>query len=165
MPAKKYKPVNDLTMTLVAKGHLHTILLWPKLWKEWKPPVTLKWEGKPFLPESKGSIPNKPGVYAFVVKPGVPLGVPISVLMYIGMSNRPLRERFQEYLREMNNPTGRPAIHTILRMYDGYVHFYCASVEKPAKPKQIEDHLIATLVPPMNKQYPAKISRIVGAFL
>jgi hypothetical protein len=164
MPVKKQVPLNDLTMNVYARGHRHTLLLWPKLWKEWKPPLKLKWESKPFSLGSKGAIPNKPGVYAFVIKPGVPPGVPISVLMYIGMSDRPLRERFGEYLREMNNPSGRPAINTMLRMYVGYVHFYCACVAKPAKPKNIEGHLIETLVPPMNKQYPAKIRRIIGAF-
>lgn len=164
MPAKRHKPVNDLTTNIEARGHRQNILLWPKLWKEWNPPVKLTWQGKPFLPRSKNAIPNKPGVYAFVVQPGFPVGLSISVLMYIGMSDRPLRERFQEYLREKNNPTGRPAINTLLRMYDGYVHFYCASVEKPTKPKEIEDHLLETLVPPMNKQYPAKINKIVGAF-
>lgn len=164
MPVKKQNPVNDLAMNIFARGHRHTLLLWPKLWQEWKSPVKLKWEGKRFSQASKGAIPNKRGVYAFVIKPGVPPGMPISVLMYVGMSDRPLRERFGEYLREMLNPSGRPAINTMLRMYDGYVHFYCASVAKPAKPKQIEDYLIETLVPPMNKQYPAKVRRIIGAF-
>jgi hypothetical protein len=90
--------------------------------------------------------------------------MPNSVLMYIGMTDRPLRDRFQEYLREMKDPTGRPAISTMLRMYDGYIHFYCASVADPIKPRVLEDHLLETLVPPMNKHYPAKISGIVAAF-
>ena len=164
MASKKPKPVNDLTMNIEARGHRHTILLWPKLWREWKPPVKLKWEGKKFSPASKGSIPNKPGVYAFVIKPGIPPGLPNSVLMYIGMSDRPLRERFGEYVREMGDPRGRPAINTMLQMYAGYLHFYCARVKKPTKPKAIEDQLLETLVPPMNKQYSAKVSRVVGAF-
>lgn len=164
MPPKKRNPVNDLAMNIEARGHRHTLLLWPKLWQQWKPPVELKWKGKPFSPSSKRSIPNKPGVYAFVIQPSVPPELPISVLMYIGMSDRPLRERFHDYLREMNDPSGRPAINIMLRMYDGYLHFYCASVAEPAKTKKVEDHLIETLAPPMNKQYPAKISRIIGAF-
>ena len=84
--------------------------------------------------------------------------------MYVGMSERPLRQRFGEYLREMKDATGRPAISTMLQMYQGYLHFYCATVKKPAKPKDIEDHLLETLAPPMNKQYPATVRRIVGAF-
>ena len=84
--------------------------------------------------------------------------------MYIGMSDRPLRERFREYLKEMNDKSGRPAITTMLRMYSGYLHFYCASVTKPGRPRSIETHLLETLAPPMNKQYSAKISKIIGAF-
>jgi|ERR1700730_10193527 len=164
MTKKKHKPVNDLAMNLEAKGHWQTLILWPKLWKGWKPPLKLKWEGKRFSPASKGAIPNKPGVYAFVIKPGIPPGVPNSVLMYVGKCDRPLRTRFGEYLREKDDPTGRPAINTMLRMYYGYLHFYCACVDKATKPKKIEDHLIETLAPPMNKQYPAKISRIMGAW-
>ena len=164
MPNKKHKPVNDLTLNKEAKAHWQTLMLWPKLWKGWKPRLKLKWESKPFSHTSKGAIPNKPGVYAFVIMPGVPPGVPNSVLMYIGKSDRPLRERFREYLREKDSPTGRPALSTMLQMYDGYVHFYCACMEKGTRPKMIENHLIETLAPPMNKQYPAKISRIMGAW-
>jgi hypothetical protein len=161
---KRLKLVNDLAMNIEGRGHRHSLLLWPRLWRGWKPPIQLVWAGNPFSPSAKSAIPNTPGVYAFVVQPGIPPGMPNSVLMYIGMSDRPLRERFQEYLREMNDPTGRPAISTMLHMYDGYLHFYCASVIDPIKPKTVEDHLLETLVPPMNKQYPAKVSRIVGAF-
>jgi hypothetical protein len=64
----------------------------------------------------------------------------------------------------MKDATGRPAISTMLQMYQGYLHFYWATVKKPAKPKDIEDHLLETLAPPMNKQYPATVRRIVGAF-
>jgi hypothetical protein len=161
---KKNKPVNDLAISIEARGHRQTLLLWPQLWKKHNLRIKLRWKGKPFSAGSKTSIPNKPGVYAFVIQPGVPTGVPVSVLMYIGMCDRPLRERFGEYLREMNDPSGRPAITTMLRMYNGYLHFYCACVAKPTKPASIEAHLIETLAPPMNKQYPAKISRIIGAF-
>lgn len=163
-PKKKKPPVNDLAMNIDARGHRHMILLWPKLWQQWNPSVALKWRGRPFSPSSRTSIPNSPGVYAFVIEPGVTPGLTISVLMYVGKSDRPLRQRFGEYLQEMNNPTGRPAINTMLRMYDGYVQFYCATVAAPAKPKDVEDHLIETLVPVMNKEYPASIRRIVGAF-
>lgn len=162
--AKRPGPKNDLALNLEARGYRETFLLWPKMWKTWNPPITLKWEGRPFSTSSKSRIPNSPGVYAFVIQPGIPPGVPHSVLMYVGMSDRPLRQRFGEYLREMKDTTGRPAISTMLQMYQGYLHFYCASVKKPNKPKDIEDHLLETLAPPMNKQYPATIRRIVGAF-
>ena len=161
---KKPMPVNDLAMSIEAKGHRHDILLWPKIWRDWNLSVALKWKGKPFSPSSRKFIPNKPGVYAFVIQPGIPPGVPNSILMYIGMSDRPLRDRFHEYLREKDDPSGRPAISAMLRMYQGYLHFYCASVPEPAKPEIIEEHLLETLAPPMNKQYPAKISRVIGAF-
>jgi hypothetical protein len=162
--AKKPGSRNDLAINLEARGYRETVLLWPKMWQRWKPAVTLRWRGRPFASSSKDSIPDKPGVYAFVIQPGIPPGVPHSILMYVGMSERPLRQRFSEYLREMDDPTGRPAINTMLQMYQGYLHFYCASVAKPYKPKDIEDHLIETLAPPMNKQYPASVRRIVGAF-
>jgi len=158
------RPLNDLTLNKEAKAHWQTLILWPKLWKDWSPPLKLKWKGKPFSPLSRPHIPNRPGVYAFVIKPGIPPGVTNSILMYVGKTDRPLRERFGEYLREKDDPTGRPAINAMLQMYYGYLHFYCACVTKGTTPKQIEDHLIETLAPPMNKQYPAKISRIMGAW-
>jgi hypothetical protein len=162
--ANNTKPKNDLALNLEARSYRETLLLWPKMWKGWNPGVALKWTGRPFLLTSKRSIPNTPGVYAFVIQPGIPPGVPHSILMYVGMTDRPLRKRFSEYFREMKDETGRPAISTMLQMYAGYLHFYCASVLKPKKPKDIEDHLLETLSPPMNRQYPASVRRVMGAF-
>lgn len=162
--SKSTRPKNDLALNIEARGHRESLLLWPKLWLRWKPAVQLRWKGKPFASGSRNSIPNGPGVYAFVIQPGVPTGIPHAIIMYVGKSDRPLRERFGEYLREKTHPTGRPAISTMLQMYEGYLHFFCATVKAPAKPSDVEDHLLEILAPPMNKQYPATIRRIVGAF-
>jgi hypothetical protein len=162
--AKKARPKNDLALNVEARGYRETFLLWPRNWQKWNPPATLKWKSKPFSSASRDSIPKSPGVYAFVLQPRIPPGVPHSLLMYVGMTDRPLRERFCEYLREMTDASGRPAISTMLNMYQGYLHFYCATVAKPATPKEMEDHLLETLAPPMNKQYPATIRRITAAF-
>jgi hypothetical protein len=162
--SKFTSPKNDLALNIEARGHRETLLLWPKLWQRWNPSVRLRWTGKRFSSRSRNSIPNSPGVYAFVIQPGVPAGIPHAIIMYVGMSDRPLRERFGEYLRERGDPTGRPAVSTMLQMYAGYLHFYCAPVTGRAKPKDVEDHLLEILAPPMNKQYPATIRRITGAF-
>lgn len=157
--------INDLAINVEARGHRHSILLWPKLWNEWNPPIQLRWKGKKFSKSSQNNIPNKSGVYAFVIQPGITIGLPISVLMYIGQTDRPLRQRFGEYLHEMKNPTGRPAISTLLQMYTSkHLFFYCAIVRSPSLPRDIETLLLESLVPPMNRKYPAKISRIVRAF-
>jgi excinuclease UvrABC nuclease subunit len=155
---------NDLAMTKDAKGHLQSVLLWPVLWKKWDVSIRLQWRGKPFTRYSARHIPNSPGVYAFVIHPHVSPRLPCSVLMYIGKSDRPLRDRFREYLREQNSSNGRPAISTMLQMYDGHLSFYCATVTRPATPSQIEERLLEALVPPMNKVLPASIRRIVAAF-
>jgi excinuclease UvrABC nuclease subunit len=163
LPKRKTKIANDLAMNIEARGHRQTILLWPRIWQKCNPPIKLAWKRKTFTPHSAAQIPTAPGVYAFIVQPGVPPGLPFAVLMYIGMTHS-LRERFRAYLREMDDPSGRPAILTMLNMYQGYIYFYCASVPKPTKPEVVENHLIETLAPPMNKQYPATIRRIIGAF-
>jgi hypothetical protein len=147
-----------------AKAHLHSILLWPAAWKKFTAPHNLKWHQCTFSTRSKSTIPDQPGVYAFLIEPKFYPALGVAVLMYVGKTDRSLRMRFGEYLKEASDPTGRPAVSFILTAYAGHLTFYCAPVWRPRIPARIENQLLASFMPPLNKTYPAHIRRTVAAF-
>lgn len=146
-----------------AKLHRHSLVLWPANWKNFKHGSRLRWQTKPFVKASLPRIPDKPGVYAFLIQPAI-ADLQVAYLMYIGQTDRSLRTRFGEYLKEMDRPMGRPAVSVILNLYIGYLHFCCAPVELPQSPLRVEERLIAAFLPPVNRKLPAGVSRIVRAF-
>jgi hypothetical protein len=162
--SKTKKLVDFIDDVKEAKAHVHGILLWPSAWKKFSAPRNLKWRQCTFAPTAKSSIPDLPGVYAFFIEPKVYPDLPVSVLMYIGKTDRSLRMRFGEYLKEASDPTGRPAVSFILTAYTGHLTFHCAPVRAPRVPARIEDKLLASFTPPLNKAYPARVRRTVAAF-
>jgi hypothetical protein len=162
--SKKTELVDFIDNVKDAKAHLHSILLWPAAWKKFTAPHSLKWHQSTFSARAKSSIPDQPGVYAFLIEPKFYPALRVAVLMYIGKTDRSLRMRFGEYLKEASDPTGRPAVSFILTAYAGHLTFYCAPVRSPRKPAKVENGLLASFMPPLNKTYPASVRRTVAAF-
>lgn len=164
MPVKKNQLVDFIDDVKDAKAHSHRILLWPAAWKKFTKPRRLNWRKCSFSPAEKSRIPDRPGVYAFLIEPRFYPAIRVAVLMYIGKTDRSLRTRFGEYLKEADDPTGRPAVSFILTTYSGHLTFYCAPVRPPRSPAKVEDELLASFMPPLNKTYPARVRRTVAAF-
>jgi len=99
-----------------AAVHWHQILLYPAFWKAYQKTIDLNWNDFPFSAASKSKVPSRPGVYAFLIQPGVG-SLNASVLMYIGKTDRPLRVRFAEYLKEAASPSARPELRRMLHFY------------------------------------------------
>lgn len=146
-----------------AKSHLCSLMLWPKRWRAHTSPKSLPWKTLTFTDKSQPNVPNKPGVYAFLVKPSI-ANLDVSYLMYIGKTDRSLRKRFGEYRASIRQYKGRPAVVVFLHKYDGFLHFCCAPVESPRSPSKVEERLLAAFIPPANKQLPARARRIMAAF-
>ena len=88
-----------------------------------------------------------------------------SYLMYVGMTERPLRERFREYFSEKRDATkSRPKLLKLLNVYEDYLHFCCSVIEETERIEEVEKALLNTFIPPCNDEYPAEISRIMKAF-
>ena len=146
-------------------AHQCPFSLWPQKWKAYNLPDPFNWEIYPFQRNQIGNIPSTPGIYSFVIQPGIASHPYCSYLMYIGKTERTLRQRFREYLREQHNPKGRPKIFRLLNRYQGYLHFCCSAISATGRIGDIEDALITALIPPCNDQFHATISPIVrGAF-
>lgn len=144
-----------------AKAHEQKFMLWPRNWTEHDPAVNLSWDVFPFRLDAQGGIPNEPGVYAFLIQPGIAPNLNASYLAYVGKTERSLRTRFGEYLREVVDPAGRPKIQMWLQTYESYVYFTCA---KLASPVDVERKLIDALMPPANSDFSAEVGRVLRAF-
>ncbi|MDE0011698.1 MAG: hypothetical protein OXU36_11150 [Candidatus Poribacteria bacterium] len=163
-------PVNDLLNDLLPDpnkpgGHDYTFFLWPRQWTNYNLSGPFNWEIHPFEQNEADEIPIEPGIYSFIIQPGIADHPHCSYLMYLGMTKRPLRERFKEYFREKRDvERGRPKILKLLHVYQDYLHFCCSAIAETEHIKDIEDELLKAFIPPCNDEYPAEISRAIKAF-
>ena len=146
------------------KNHTIEFILWPQKWGAYNLLDLFDWEIHPFQPDQIENIPREPGIYSFVIQPGIASHPYCSYLMYIGKTKRTLRVRFCEYLREQDDEAGRPNILRLLNKYQGYLHFCCSTIDEKERIGEIEDELIKAFLPPCNDRLPAGVHRVIGAF-
>src|SRR5688572_24934743 len=104
--------------------HSHTMVMMPKLWTAYSGPTPpLSWSAFPFKDASRRHIPDAAGVYAFLVAPNIAGNLNVSYLMYVGETERPLRDRFGEYLREAQEDRIRPKLLRVLPLYPDHLLF------------------------------------------
>lgn len=150
-----------------AKAHEYTFCLWPRLWQQYAKDYgyTFNWQERKFLTSEADNVPDEPGLYTFVIKPSVANHPSNSYLMYVGKTKRTLRQRFKEYLKEMQRESGRPKIVRLLNKYSANMVFCFSSLQENATTlAEMEKALLSALIPPCNKeQLLAKVRRIVEA--
>lgn len=153
----------DLEATGEMMLHTHKMIMIPRLWSTITTP-TLSWNAYPFKDAFQSQIPAQPGVYAFLIVPNAAGDLNISYLMYIGETNRTLRERFGEYLREARSNRIRPKLLRILPLYPDHLTFACAPLPDSISPRDVEAALLEAFLPPGNDQVPASVRRARKAF-
>ena len=146
-------------------AHRYTFSLWPRQWAAYNLLDQFHWEIYPFQQDQSENIPREPGIYSFVIQPGIISYPECSYLMYIGRTERTLRERFMEYFREQRNEErGRPRLLRLLNQYEGYLHFCCSIIQQKERLEEIEYALCDAFLPPFNRDFSSSIRRIIGAF-
>ena len=157
---------NDVAVGTEMVLHHHTMIMVPAWWSAFSAGTTpaLTWSVFPFKDASRTKIPNVPGVYAFLVVPNIAGNLSVSYLMYIGKTDRPLRQRFGEYMLEAKSDRIRPNLLRILPRYPDHLVFACAETPAGIAPKNVETALLRAFVPPCNDQLPATILRAKKAF-
>lgn len=133
-----------------AKINSCDFVLWPQKWEAYNLRYPFNWEIHPFQREQINNIPNEPGIYSFVIQPGIASHPHCSYLMYIGQTERALRVRFRDYLYEKQNPKGRRKILRLLNKYQGYLYFCCSTIAKTEQIIEIEKALRIAFQPPCN---------------
>jgi hypothetical protein len=141
--------------------HSHEMVMVPRLWAAAStaliPP--LSWSVFPFQEGSRAQIPAQQGVYAFLITPNIAGDLNVSYLMYVGETDRPLRDRFGDYLREARSDRIRPKLLRILPLYPDHLFFACAPLPTGTVPKDVESVLLEAFMPPGNDQIPATVRR------
>jgi hypothetical protein len=155
---------NDLIDGEYLVRHTHTITLWPERWGGLNLPLGLTWTVVPFTTESVAAVSAEPGVYAFIIRPQTPLTLDTSYLMYIGMTDRPLVQRYRDYLRERDSDQIRPKLLRILPLYGPHLFFAFAPTPDGSTPEAVEQSLLSAFIPPGNDRIDAHVNRIRKAF-
>jgi excinuclease UvrABC nuclease subunit len=139
-----------------------TFNLWKKSWEKNAGIENFEWKTCQFDEKNREKIPSSPGLYSFVVNPCVN-NHPHRYLCYIGKTEKSLRNRFGDYLREKEDEKGRPKIVRLLTKWDGFLEFSYVLLDR-GNLKSLESLLIDIFLPPCNPQVSTKIYRITGAF-
>ncbi|MBK6483958.1 MAG: GIY-YIG nuclease family protein [Chitinophagaceae bacterium] len=147
----------DFAEEAIIGSHIKKFLLYPVFWADAQNQIGIntQWKKVMFSSANKKNVPNKKGVYAFVLKPVYHNFFETNYLFYVGKTNRTLRLRFQEYLDEKAGK-GKPRkkIHKMLNMYDGFLEFYYAEIGRKNQVDKVEEQLLNTFVPHVNTSIP-----------
>ena len=149
------------------KYHISRFILHPDQWQAYPNRVKLEWKEVKFDAENKALLPpDKKGIYSFIVQPGI-VGYPLFAYpLYVGMTEKQsFRDRYQQYLREHRKSKPRWHICSMLNNWSEHLYFVYAPIEDNNIIKKIEADLLSALLPPMNRNFPAKIQPFVNAVL
>ena len=142
-------------------GWSRRFLLCPDTWKNYSP--THEWHGEKLDISKKDQIPNEPGIYTLILKPGIASHPACSYLMYVGKEESSLRTRFYDYLTSEKRVTGRPRIYVFLNLYEGFICFYYTPIKKKEL-VQVEDSLTNAYQPPLNTKVKGSMGQARRAF-
>jgi len=147
-----------------AQSHQHTFCLWPKMWQEYSKTTnrSFKWRENKFAITEVEKVPDKAGLYTFLIEPRVANHPSCSYLMYVGQTGN-LRIRFQQYLKEKDRESGRPKVVRLLNKYPDYLFFCYTILSNTQNIDILEQALISAYIPPCNDRLPASINKVVEA--
>jgi hypothetical protein len=151
------------------KGDLHEFFLDMKSWKKFKTKANLNWQKIRFDDSGLPSIPPDRGIYAFTLELS-PAKLPHhGYILYVGIagdvSGANLHKRYNQYLLNMKNEDGRPAVFYMMKNWKDHLFFNFVSVpNKSVDLAKVERAFINSIMPPVNKRdFDAKIGAAKAA--
>ncbi|WAC59650.1 hypothetical protein [Brevundimonas sp. SL130] len=120
----------------------------PSRWMAFAAKHPFTWTHVPFSAATGEQVPQEPGFYCFFV--GLPPASlpPIGFPLYVGKTERTLRTRFREYVREKDDDEGRVRARKFLKVFEGELYFsFTVFRGTPAEVKAIETELHNALMP------------------
>ena len=142
-------------------------MLSPQQWRTLDIP-SLDWEFVRFSKENKETIPQKKGIYCFIIRHDHAALPMHGYIAYVGLTGkseqRNLRVRYSEYLRDQVRPK-RIHIHQMLNRWSDDLYFYFSVVENnDIGLTTIETALLDALIPPFNeKDFSAELGQNIKA--
>lgn len=151
------------------RAERRSFYLSPERWNSSRVDIKLEWEEVRFTDAYKDNIPDKRGIYAFIVR-HINDHFPVhGYIMYVGITgdvsaSRTLKKRFRDYLQEQKR-NKRPKVHYMLQKYPDNLYFNFVPLEdEDVDLGQLEIDLNDTLVPPVGrKDFSAEIKAIRDA--
>jgi hypothetical protein len=128
--------------------------------------VSIEWKKCNFVKDAQINVPGSFGVYCFTTDIGglFPSDTK-TMLLYIGKaSEQYLSERFEDYLKEANNSSGREKVVNVLRKYKPLLRFWWCELP-PIHVEVVERHLLMCFHPPANTYIPDKKKHWGKAFV
>lgn len=140
------------------KGDAHEFFLDFGSWKKFKTKHRLVWQRVPFKPESRELIPQVRGIYVFTAVLDWDQLPTHGYLLYVGItgdgtSESNLRIRYGQYVRNLKNEDGRPAVFYMMDNWRDDLAFDFVAIPDPTVDLgQMEADFINALMPPVNKR-------------
>lgn len=121
---------------------------YPSRWEQFSQDHRLSWQVVPFRRGGATAVPEKSGLYCFIVGHSLS-GLPqVQYPLYAGETEN-LRSRYRQYLIERKNERGRKQIRKFLNVFWGEAEFCFAQYDADkARLREIERALNDSLMPP-----------------
>jgi len=150
----------DDTVALLKKYHIKKYILCPDHWQAYGN-IDLVWKKVKFTAEEmKKHLPDKPGLYSFLLQPNVAGHRSINFLLYIGETTKQsLKDRCTDYLPEAKKKKARVTIRSMVRKWPDHLWVYFAAVDDVNLIKKLEEDLLKAYIPPFNQRFTAKIAK------
>ncbi len=156
----------DLFRREKSKGleYRKAFILWPKYWKSFQWGNSLDWRYIKAKKENIILLPDSPGVYVFVIEPMV-AELPVNgVVAYVGETKgqtQSLQTRCARYFYPSEH-TKRPHIGDMMRLWPENLYLYYVEVPNN-KVKELENELLKSLLPPFNRRFPGKLTKLASS--
>jgi hypothetical protein len=161
----RYDLLDIKSMAVHLREHAERVVLSPDLWDACKLSVSLNWTVIKYDKSEKDKLPDKAGVYTFVVKPGIVNHPECAYILYVGKTDRQtLKRRFLQYFSEEIKDSGRVHIRIMLDRWKGHLWYCFAPIDDVSVIDDVEDALRNAFVPPMNKEFKGIIGAARKAF-
>jgi hypothetical protein len=139
------------------KGNLHSFFLDMRSWKKFKTKFKLDWKKTRFDVSGHSAVPQERGIYAFTLELYPTKLPPHGYILYVGIagddSNSNLYKRYSQYLLNLQNEDGRPAVFYMMKNFKAHLFFnFIALPNKAVDLAKIEKVFINAVMPPVNKR-------------
>ena len=138
--------------------------MWPEKWKSYKWKSRLVWNCLPAKKSRVKDLPDKTGVYAFVICPGIAEFPQSGTIAYIGETKgatQSLKKRCAVYFRK-SEYAARPHIGEMIELWADHLKLFYAEAPAPDVPA-LEDALLLAYVPPFNRKFPGEFNKVAAS--
>lgn len=149
------------TQRVLAHYKVDRMVLSPSHWRHYKIATPLNWKLIRFNKANTKEIPTDcSGVYCFLAQPGIAQHPTCSYLLYVGKTEQPFRKRYSRYIFDGKAGDKSDRIHVteMLEKWAGFLWFAYAPIADKGQITKVEDALLESYLPPVNKEFPATVS-------